>query len=466
MVFSSFTFLFLFLPISLLINYLISKKTSNIFLLLISLIFYYYGEKSLIILLIISIIWNFLFALLIEKYQNIDKVSYFILVCCIIGNLGLLVYYKYLFFFIKILGLQFILTSQVISPSILPIGISFFTFHGLSYVIDVYRKHASASKNLVDLGLYLAYFPQLIAGPIIKYHDIHSQIKDRVVVLADVYSGINRFIRGLAKKIIFANNFALIADEILNEPLNEVSSYAAWAGIIFYMLQIYYDFAGYSDMAIGLARMMGFHFKENFNYPYIATSIQDFWRRWHISLSSWFKEYVYIPLGGNKVSNIRVMFNIFIVFFLTGFWHGASINFIFWGLLHGLFIILERILNFNKSNSFSFLRHLYTLLVVLLAWVFFRIESFSGACKYIQKLCFIDHEGTNYFLTLMTPYSFFLFVLGVIFVMPLKKAIYNFSYRFNYSFSFFYSLFHLLLFLFSVLELSSLSYNPFIYFRF
>lgn len=466
MVFSSNTFLFIFLPITLLINFLIPKKTRNLFLLFTSILFYFYGEKSLTVLLLLSIIWNFLFALLIEKRQKLGLKSYVFLVCCIVGNLGLLIYYKYLMFFLQIIGLESILKTQEFQSSVMPIGISFFTFHGLSYVVDVYRKHTSASKNVIDLGLYLAYFPQLIAGPIIKYHDIHAEIKNRLIVISDVYSGINRFIRGLAKKIIFANNFALIADEIMNAQYHEISSISAWVGIVCYTLQIYYDFSGYSDMAIGLARMMGFHFKENFNYPYIATSIQDFWRRWHISLSTWFKEYVYIPLGGNKHGKSRLLLNILIVFFLTGLWHGASINFIIWGMLHGAFSMLERILNFNRSNSFQILRHIYTLIVVIVAWVFFRVESFSGAIVFIQKMCFNEYEGTNYFLTLITPYTLLILFLGVLFVMPVKQAIYNLTNRFNWSISFIYSIFHLLLLIFSVFELSSLSYNPFIYFRF
>jgi alginate O-acetyltransferase complex protein AlgI len=469
MVFSSFTFLFLFLPVTLLINYVLPKKYSNTFLLIVSLLFYYYGEKGLTLLLLFSICWNFVIALVIERQQTQPKnYAYSYLVLCVVGNLSLLFYYKYLLFFIKLLGITSLTESPFLKGIAMPIGISFFTFHGLSYVVDVYRKHTSASKNILDLGLYLAYFPQLIAGPIIKYHDIHVELKNRVILLTEVYSGINRFIRGLAKKIILANNFAFIADEIMNTPTMELSSVSAWVGILCYTLQIYYDFAGYSDMAIGLARMMGFHFKENFNYPYIATSIQDFWRRWHISLSTWFKEYVYIPLGGNQRKNGRVLLNLLIVFVLTGLWHGASINFLVWGLIHGLFIILERLVKFNQTTSYSFLRRIYTLLVVIVAWVFFRVESFEGSCIYLQKLVACDVEGSNYFLTLITPYTLALFLVGIVYVMPVKRYIYTSINRSTstVNYSYLVSVFHLLLLLFSLMELSSLSYNPFIYFRF
>lgn len=468
MVFSSFTFLFLFLPITLLINYVLPKKFSNVFLLIVSLLFYYYGEKGLTILLLLSICWNFVFALIIEKQLGKPKnYAYPFLVLCVVGNLSLLFYYKYLLFFLELMGLNSLLETHFSNGIVMPIGISFFTFHGLSYVVDVYRKHTSASKNIIDLGLYLAYFPQLIAGPIIKYHDIHTELKNRVILLTEVYSGINRFIRGLAKKIILANNFAFIADEIMNTPTMELSSISAWVGILCYTLQIYYDFAGYSDMAIGLARMMGFHFKENFNYPYIATSIQDFWRRWHISLSTWFKEYVYIPLGGNQRKNGRVLFNLLIVFILTGLWHGASINFLIWGLIHGFFIILERILKLNISKAFPFVRHVYTLLIVVFAWVFFRIETFEASCVYLRKLLAFE-DGSNYFLTLITPYILFLFVVGFLFVLPVKTYFKKLSghYENTTLYGIGVSIFHLLLLLFSLMELSFLSYNPFIYFRF
>ena len=254
----------------------------------------------------------------------------------------------------------------------------------------------------------------------------------------------------------------------MNTPTMELSSVSAWVGILCYTLQIYYDFAGYSDMAIGLARMMGFHFKENFNYPYIATSIQDFWRRWHMSLSTWFKEYVYIPLGGNQRKNGRILLNLLIVFVLTGLWHGASINFLVWGLIHGIFIILERVIKFNQTTAYLFFRRIYTLLVVIVAWVFFRVESFEGSCIYLQKLVACDIEGSNYFLTLITPYTLVLFLVGIVFVMPVKMYIYTSINRSTsaVNYSYLVSIFHLLLLLFSLMELSSLNYNPFIYFRF
>lgn len=473
MVFSSFTFLLLFLPFTVLVNFLLPKKASNVFLLITSLIFYYYGEKQLTILLICSIIWNYLFVHLINNEQIKNKSTkkpLLYLTLCVIGNLALLFYYKYFTFFIQIVGLETYFPASKLANIVMPIGISFFTFHGLSYVVDVYRKQANATKNIIDLGLYIAFFPQLIAGPIIKYHDIEKEIKDRQFILSDVHEGINRFIRGLAKKIILANNFALVSDSIFNEDITNLSSPAAWVGIICYTLQIYFDFSGYSDMAIGLAKMMGFHFKENFNYPYIAQSIQDFWRRWHISLSTWFKEYVYIPLGGNRKGNSRMLFNLLMVFILTGLWHGASYNFLIWGLIHGGFIILEKIPFPTLPSMFRFLKHLYVLSVVLFAWVFFRMEDLPSSVTFIHKLIFIDTKGSYYFLTFFSPYLLLLSLIGIVFVMPLRFKIIariQQTMKSNEGIQFVISNgFHLLLFVFTLLELSSLTYNPFIYFRF
>ncbi len=473
MVFSSFTFLLIFLPFTVLINFLLPKKASNVFLLITSLIFYYYGEKQLTILLICSIIWNYLFVHLINNEQIKNKSTkkpLLYLTLCVIGNLALLFYYKYFTFFIQIVGLEAYFPASKLANIVMPIGISFFTFHGLSYVVDVYRKQANATKNIIDLGLYIAFFPQLIAGPIIKYHDIEKEIKDRKLILSDVHEGINRFIRGLAKKIILANNFALVADSIFKDDITNLSSPAAWVGIICYTLQIYFDFSGYSDMAIGLAKMMGFHFKENFNYPYIAQSIQDFWRRWHISLSTWFKEYVYIPLGGNRKGNSRMLFNLLIVFILTGLWHGASYNFLIWGLIHGTFIILEKIPFPSLPKIFRFLKHFYVLSVVGIAWVFFRTDDLLSSLWFINKLISMDMKGTYYFLTFLSPYFLFISLIGIALVMPVRSKLttrFQQVVKSNKGIQFAISSgFHLLLFVFTLLELSSLNYNPFIYFRF
>lgn len=463
----------IFLPFTVIVNFWLPKKVSNIFLLFTSLLFYYYGEKQLTILLLCSIFWNYIFSLLIDRtQQKTEKIerSYLYLVICVTGNLALLFYYKYFSFFINTFGLESYFSKSNLSSIIMPIGISFFTFHGLSYVVDVYRKQAKATKSIVDLGLYISFFPQLIAGPIIKYHDVDAQLKNRAILLSEVNDGINRFIRGLAKKIILANNFAIVADSIFNDDIQDLSSPAAWTGIICYTLQIYFDFSGYSDMALGLGKMMGFHFKENFNYPYISKSIQEFWRRWHISLSTWFKEYVYIPLGGNRKGTSRMLFNLLVVFILTGFWHGASFNFLIWGLIHGTFIILEKIPFPRLIKQLNFLKHIYVLLVVIIAWVFFRIEKMDECILFLKKLIQFDLKGSFYFLTFFNPYFILILFCGIILTTPIKKKIQLLSSSITSSNSLIYlhskNIFHLTLFIFTILELSSLAYNPFIYFRF
>lgn len=306
------------------------------------------------------------------------------------ANLGALAFYKYSLFIVN--NINLLLPPLGARPiemdsAHLPIGISFFTFHSISYLIDIYRKDASAQKNPINLALYISFFPQLIAGPIIRYHDIADQLTKRLVFSEDIAIGIRRFIIGLGKKVLIANTLAISADQIFSLPSNELTTELAWLGIICYTLQIYFDFSGYSDMAIGLARIFGFRFLENFNYPYISKSIQEFWRRWHISLSNWFRDYLYIPLGGNRVQPWRVYLNLVTVFFLCGLWHGASWNFVIWGFIHGAFLVLER------SGFASWLKwmgpipsRIYALLVVMVSWVFFRTETISGAMTYLTAM--------------------------------------------------------------------------------
>jgi alginate O-acetyltransferase complex protein AlgI len=279
------------------------------------------------------------------------------------------------------------LPEIVLAPVHLPIGISFFTFQAMSYIIDIYRGTNPAQRNPVDLALYISLFPQLVAGPIVRYHDIAKQIGNREITAEDFSTGSRRFIAGFAKKMIIANPLGEIADTIFALPASDISPEIAWLGIICYTLQIYFDFSGYSDMAIGLGRMFGFKFLENFNYPYIALSIQEFWRRWHISLSNWFRDYLYIPLGGNRVSNFRVYFNLVTVFVLCGLWHGASWNFLIWGLIHGAFLVIEK-LGLGRLLDYAprFVRHFYVLLVVILAWVFFRVETLPDAVTFLQAM--------------------------------------------------------------------------------
>ena len=352
MIFASSLFLFLFLPLTLTGYFLIRPNQPylrNLFLLLMSLIFYAWGEPVYVFLMIGSIIMNYTTGVLLHLQRQKSPRIFTekrILYICIVGNLGLLFYFKYANFFINNLnGILQNLSIPTISYSEipLPIGICFFTFQAMSYVIDVYRKETDVQFNPINCALYVSLFPQLIAGPIVRYHDVAQQIVSRTVARSQFSSGIQRFIFGLAKKTMLANPLGEVADKIFAVPVHEVTTSMAWLGIICYTLQVYFDFSGYSDMAIGLGRLFGFEFLENFNYPYIAESMRDFWRRWHISLSTWFRDYLYIPLGGNRGSSLRTYLNLWTVFLLCGLWHGASWNFIIWGALHGASLVIERI---------------------------------------------------------------------------------------------------------------------------
>lgn len=347
MVFSSTLFLFVFLPITLFIYYVIKSRYKNYWLLLASLIFFMWSQTNYLWIIVFNIIINYCCAMLIDSLKKLRKP---VLIVAVIANFGLLYYFKYFNFTLvslnKIFGFNFELFDIV-----LPVGISFFTFQGISYVIDVYRKNVQVQKNIFNVALYIVLFPQLIAGPIVRYKDIALEIDCRTTTLDDFSYGIERFIIGLSKKAVISNTLALTVDNIWNN--NNITCIMAWIGSIAYTLQIYFDFSGYSDMAIGLGQLFGFHFNENFNLPYISKNITEFWRRWHISLSSWFRDYVYIPLGGNRKN---VYFNLAVVFFLTGIWHGASWHFMAWGIWNGVFILFER---FIKNNKYTSTKYLY-----------------------------------------------------------------------------------------------------------
>lgn len=393
MVFSSATFLFAFLPIVITGYYLINEKYRNIWILLSSIVFYAWNEPRLLWVLLFSIVLNYLGAVLIDwcsshknKYKN------HVLFVVIAANLILLFYFKYFNFTLGIIN--DLLGSELVSSVILPIGISFFTFQSMSYVIDVWREDVKVQRNLVYYAMYVSMFPQLVAGPIVRYKDINSQINHRKNTLDDFEKGVSRFIVGLFRKVFIADCLAKVADGIFGLEASYRTISLAWIGIIAYTLQIYFDFSGYSDMAIGLGKMLGFDFVENFNFPYISKTITEFWRRWHISLSSFFKDYVYIPLGGNRKAVYR---NILIVFLLTGIWHGASYNFIFWGLWHGLFNLLEKWIGKNRVESAECQNHVkktvqsilgicYTMIVVMVGWVFFRAESMAAGWDYLQTM--------------------------------------------------------------------------------
>lgn len=398
MVFSSITFLFFFLP-AVLALYALAGRWRNLLLLLVSLFFYCWGEGIYLVVMLFSIGLNYICGRLIGRWLAHPHIVGFVLAGSLLANFSLLIFFKYANFIVDNLNTLLVaahLPSLNLAPVHLPIGISFFTFQAVSYLIDIYRHKVEPQRNIGDLGLYIALFPQLIAGPIVRYSDIARELACRRVALVDLAEGIQRFVFGLSKKVLLANPMAFTADKIFSLPAAELSPGLAWLGALCYTFQIYFDFSGYSDMAIGLGRMFGFHFLENFNFPYIAKSIQEFWQRWHISLSSWFRDYLYIPLGGNRHGSRRTYLNLIIVFFLCGLWHGASWNFICWGLFHGFFLVAERspFGGFIK-RLWPPLRHCYTMIVIIVGWVLFRCESLTDAVSYTATM-FSLHESTNW----------------------------------------------------------------------
>ena len=474
MLFSSSIFLFAFLPITLFIYYVFlrkTKKVKNYFLLLMSLIFYAWGEPKFILMLLLSIFINWGFGLLIDNNRQDKKKSKSIIVLMLVSNLTILLIFKYLGFLVT--NVNSILNSNLVVPQIaLPIGISFFTFQAISYVIDVYRENGKVQKNILNVGLYLAFFPQLIAGPIVRYETVSEQINDRKENIKDFSKGVYRFLFGIAKKVLISNQMAIVADIAFDN--GPTSVLFAWLGAIAYTLQIYFDFSGYSDMAIGLGQMFGFKFDENFNYPYIAKSITDFWHRWHISLSTWFRDYVYIPLGGSRCKKSRAFFNIFVVWLLTGVWHGASWNFILWGLYFCVFLILEKILFKNILKKLEtlvswkkLLLHIYTLLIVIFGWVLFRATSLTEVVAYIRAMfgmgdiSFID---SNFAIYLSDKFIYFL--AGILFSMPIHNYILKIIDK-NEKVSLIVSpICMIALFLVVIAFLVKGTYNPFIYFNF
>lgn len=388
MVFSSLTFLFAYLPIVLAVYYLVPMRWRNLVLLLVSLFFYGWGEPVYILVMIFSILMNWIFGNFISRYRDSDrkKAKHF-LVGCIVVNLALLGFFKYWDFFAS--NLNHLGLSLPILRLSLPIGISFYTFQTMSYPIDLYRKQTDPQKSLVSFGAYVCMFPQLIAGPIVRYVDVAEQLDHRTLSRQSFYDGTRRFIVGLCKKVLLANNAGQVFETISHLPVCERSVLTAWLGIILYAFQIYFDFSGYSDMAIGLGKMLGFDFPENFNYPYISDSITEFWRRWHMTLSFWFRDYVYIPLGGNRHGLKRQLINIMIVWLLTGFWHGASWNFVLWGVYYGVILIMEKLflLKWLKKSP-GWVRHVYTIFVFLIGWVLFAFTDLNAIGGYLSSLFF------------------------------------------------------------------------------
>lgn len=461
MVFSSLLFLFIFLPVFLTAYFVLPKNLRNLILFLASLMFYAWGEPVYVSIMIFSTVLDYTCGRIIDRFREHKLIPKLGLGLSLIGNLGMLGFFKYADFFISntnaLLGTHWDLLRIA-----LPIGISFYTFQTMSYTIDLYRGKIQVQKNIIAFGAYVAMFPQLIAGPIVTYATVEKELNHREVTFEDFGLGAMRFIEGLGKKVLIANNIGLLWDQILNTPINNLSIIGAWLGAISFGLQLYFDFSGYSDMAIGLGRMLGFRFPENFNYPYIAKSVSDFWRRWHMTLTGWFREYVYIPLGGNRVSKPRFYLNILIVWFLTGFWHGAGWNFILWGLFFAALMIIERsfLLKYLERLP-SFISRFYLLFVVTISWVLFAHDSLEQAISYLKVMFGI---GTNSFINTPSLYAitnfYVLIIIGIVFATPLMN---NLKARLNEWVVF---AFYVVTLFLSTAYLVDATFNPFLYFRF
>jgi alginate O-acetyltransferase complex protein AlgI len=478
------TFLFLFLPVLLALYFAPLSRThgayGNWLLLVASVVFYATGGGSFTWLMLASIAFNYWMAIAVDRVHGQPAARRRL--ALVVGvNLVVLAVFKYANFFVDNVNTLFLVLSArplIVPRVLLPIGISFFTFHAISYVVDVYRRDATAQKSPVHAALYLLLFPQLIAGPIIRYRDIADQLACRTVTLDDFAYGVRRFVIGLSKKVLVANVVAGPADKIFAMPPAQLSAAHAWLGIVCYTIQIYFDFSGYSDMAIGLGRMFGFRFPENFRWPYIASSVQEFWRRWHISLSTWFRDYLYIPLGGNRVPPSRRYRNLVMVFFLCGLWHGASWNFVVWGLWHGAFLVVERFIHDRRRQAhfptlLSPLTHAYTLLVVIIGWVFFRADTLAYAAEFLNAMAGLGRARPTAFppAFYLTPELWLALIAGVIGSMPWVPAL---STRVERDpdparrtpIQALSAAALVALLVASILQMAARTYNPFIYFRF
>lgn len=458
MVFSSILFIFRFLPVALGIYYLTPKKYKNFSLLILSLIFYSWGEAKYFLIMISSIVVDYFVSIGIERYRERKNIKISLLCISVCFNLGMLFFFKYFNFFIdninSILGLA--LNHVKIT---LPLGISFYTFQTMSYTIDVFKGNVKAEKNIISFGAFVCLFPQLIAGPIVKYTDINKELEDRKMDINQIEEGIELFILGLGRKVLIANNIGMLWTEIEGIGFSNISSVLAWLGVLAFAFQIYFDFSGYSLMAIGLGKMLGFNFPQNFNNPYISRSITEFWRRWHMTLGSWFREYVYIPLGGNRVNKGRLVFNLFVVWFLTGFWHGASYNFIMWGIYFFILIGIEKLglLKFlEKHKVFS---HIYSIFFILIGWALFSVTDLSQLkilfIKLFNMTGGIDwlYYIRNYGLTLIIATLFSTPIIEIAYRKFIKNKLIN-------------TVILMCIFLISIAYLVDATYNPFLYFRF
>lgn len=464
MVFSSLVFIWIFLPIVFVGYFIVPDRFKNIFLLAGSLIFYAWGEPKYILLMLSSILINYIIGLLMDRYETQKRL---LLVAGILINIAVLGYFKYFNLLIDVINLFLEKDLRILDIS-LPIGISFFTFQILSYIIDLYRGQYKAQKNVINLALYISFFPQLIAGPIVRYRDINEQLNHREQTLRQTASGIRRFIYGLGKKVIVANTVAQCVDKIYAVDCGGVSGMTAWIAAVCYTLQIYYDFSGYSDMAIGLGKIFGFAFLENFNYPYLSASVHEFWQRWHISLGTWFREYLYIPLGGNRKGARRTYLNVLIVFLVTGLWHGAGYNFILWGLYYGVLQVLERAKLSSFLDRHRVIGHLYTTLAVILGWVLFRAEGLGQAggmltrmllpWKYTEDTLVLGSIfGTKTIVIILTG----IFGCGLLQGIAARTKLVE-----KWRDSYLEMAYCVIIFALCIIMLAGSTYNPFIYFRF
>lgn len=451
MVFSSLIFLFRFLPIALLLLFLTPKKYQNLLLFILSLIFYAWGEVRYIFIMFLSVVLDFFSSQGIKRYRNHPWLPNVFLMISIFGNLGMLFFFKYLGF----IGSLFALDLPTLT---LPLGISFYTFQTMSYTIDVYRGKVEAEDNIIDFGAFVCLFPQLIAGPIVKYSQIAYELKHRVMSMAQFESGLKLFLLGLASKVLLANNIGMMWDDIIRLPVESLSTMTAWLGTLAFGFQIYFDFSGYSLMAIGLGSMLGFNFPQNFNYPYISKSMTEFWNRWHMTLGSWFKEYVYIPLGGNRKGTGRQILNLLIVWFLTGFWHGAAINFILWGLYFFVLLVIEKLVLMKWLNKRPILSRIYFIFFILIGWAIFAISDLTLLGQYLQAMFTL--QPSSQWMYFISNYGVVL-LFCLIFSTDIPKKVMS-----SVSFPMVEASMVTVLFLFCIAYLVDSSYNPFLYFRF
>ncbi len=468
MVFSSLIFLFVYLPIVLLVYYISPVKWRNVVLFLVNMVFYGWGEPVYLILMMISICVDYLLGIGIDKYRERKKIAKGLVTVSILWNIGLLFFFKYFDFVLQSLQSMGLFQHVSLLGVTLPIGISFYTFQKLSYTVDVYRGETKGQRNFIDFSVFVTLFPQLIAGPILQYKDLAEQLKGRVTNLKKMREGIRIFTVGLCKKVLLANSIGKLWDDYRMMDVPELSVLGAWLGLLAFCFQIYFDFSGYSDMAVGLGKMLGFEFGGNFNYPYISRSITDFWRRWHISLSSWFRDYVYIPLGGNRKGKSRWMLNILIVWAATGIWHGASINFLIWGLYYAFLLMIEKLWLLNKLNgikkSASVITHFYALFFIALGWGIFAIPDAKAGLGYLGALfgssgIFVMSKD----IFQLANYAF-LFVILVLASLPLgKKLFYKLPFKFRNVTEVVLIMGGLMI---STAYLVDSTYNPFLYFRF